>query len=164
MKFRWGLCVCPSHVRSVARCLFHGSSWRHQMETFSRYWPFVRGIHRSPVNSPNKGRWRGTLMFSLIWAWMNGWVNNREAGDYYLNQCWNIQWNFNRNSYIFIQEYPFENVGWKMASILSRSQCVKFLPPSTSWLSINFGIIGASPVLVWHITITAHQKAFCGGS
>ena len=25
--------------------------WRHQMETFPRYWSFVRGIHRSPVNS-----------------------------------------------------------------------------------------------------------------
>ena len=29
--------------------------WHHQMETFPRYWPFVRGIHRSPVNSPQKG-------------------------------------------------------------------------------------------------------------
>ena len=55
--------------------------WRHQMETFPRYWPFVRGIHRSPVNSPHKGQWRGALMFSLICAWINGWVNNREAGD-----------------------------------------------------------------------------------
>ena len=55
--------------------------WRHQMETFSRYWPFVRGIHRSPVNSPHKGRWRGALMFSLICVWINGWVNNREAAD-----------------------------------------------------------------------------------
>ena len=44
-------------------------------------WPFVRGIHRSPVNSPHKGQWRGALMFSLICAWINGWVNNREAGD-----------------------------------------------------------------------------------
>ena len=26
--------------------------WRYQMETFPRNWPFVRGIHRSPVNSP----------------------------------------------------------------------------------------------------------------
>ena len=51
--------------------------WKHN---FSRYWPFVRGIHRSPVNSPHKGQWRGTLMFSLICAWINGWVNNREAG------------------------------------------------------------------------------------
>ena len=55
--------------------------WRHQMETFPRYWPFVRGIHRFPVNSPHKGQWRGVLMFSLICVWINGWVNNREAGD-----------------------------------------------------------------------------------
>ena len=33
-----------------------------------RYWPFVRGIHRSPVNSPNKGQWRGALVFSFICA------------------------------------------------------------------------------------------------
>ena len=48
---------------------------------FPRYWPFVRGIHRSPVNSPHKGQWRGALMFSLICAWTNAWVSNREAGD-----------------------------------------------------------------------------------
>ena len=48
---------------------------------FPRYWPFVRGIHRSPVNSPHKGQWRGALMLSLIFSWINRWVNNREAGD-----------------------------------------------------------------------------------
>ena len=48
---------------------------------FPRYWPFVRGIHRSPVNSPHKGQWRRALMLSLICAWINGWVNNRDAGD-----------------------------------------------------------------------------------
>ena len=42
--------------------------WKH----FPRYWPFVRGIHRSPVNSPHKGQWRGALMFSLICARING--------------------------------------------------------------------------------------------
>ena len=57
------------------------SWWRHQMETFPRYWPFVRGIHRSPVNFPHKGQWRGALKFSWICVWINGWVNNREAGD-----------------------------------------------------------------------------------
>ena len=41
----------------------------------------VRGIHRSPVNSPHKGQWREDLVFSLICAWTNGWVNNRVAGD-----------------------------------------------------------------------------------
>ena len=38
-------------------------------------------IHRSPVTSPHKGKWRGALMFSLIWVWINGWVNNGEAGN-----------------------------------------------------------------------------------
>ena len=51
--------------------------WRHS----PRYWPFVRGIHRSPVNSPHKGQWRGALMFSLTWAWTNSWANNGDAGD-----------------------------------------------------------------------------------
>ena len=65
--------------QSMAVFLYHNDviKWKH----FPRYWPFVRGIHRSPVNSP---QWRGALMFSLIcvWSvWINGWVNNREAGD-----------------------------------------------------------------------------------
>ena len=51
--------------------------WKH----FPRYWPFVRGIHRSPVNSPHKGQWRGALMFSLTCAWINGWVNNHGVCD-----------------------------------------------------------------------------------
>ena len=34
-----------------------------------------------PVNSPHKGLWRGALVFSLICVWIDGWVNNREAGD-----------------------------------------------------------------------------------
>ena len=51
-----------------------------------------------------------------------------------LNQCWNIvnwtptnklQWNIDRNSWIYIQENPFENVVCEIASILSRLQCVK---------------------------------------
>ena len=48
---------------------------------FPRYWTFVRGIHRSPVNSPHKGQCRGVLIFPLICVWINGWVNNREARD-----------------------------------------------------------------------------------
>ena len=31
--------------------------WKH----FPRYWPFVRGIHQSPVNCPHKGQWRGVF-------------------------------------------------------------------------------------------------------
>ena len=51
--------------------------WNH----FTRYLTFVRGIHRSLVNSPLKGQWRGALKFSLICAWINGLVNSPETGD-----------------------------------------------------------------------------------
>ena len=33
------------------------------------------------MNSPHKGQWRGALMFSLVCAWINCWVNNHEASD-----------------------------------------------------------------------------------
>ena len=42
--------------------------WKHSL----RYWPFVRGIHRWPMDSAHKGQWRGALMFSLTCAWING--------------------------------------------------------------------------------------------
>ena len=67
--FFYHMAITPSHDDVI--------KWKH----FPRYWPFVRGIHRSPVNSPHKGHWRGALIFSLICVWINGWVNNREAGD-----------------------------------------------------------------------------------
>ena len=51
--------------------------WKH----LPRYWPFVRWIHRPPLDSPHKGQWRGALMFSLIFAWTNGWAKSRDAGD-----------------------------------------------------------------------------------
>ena len=55
--------------------------WRHQMETVSALLVICAG--NSPVSGefPHKGQWRGVLMFSLICARINGWVNNREAGD-----------------------------------------------------------------------------------
>ena len=66
------LCICEAF-------------WNHddviKWEHFPPYWPFVRGIHRSPVNSQHKGQWRGALMFSLVCAWIYDWVNNSEAGD-----------------------------------------------------------------------------------
>ena len=49
---------------------------------FPRYWPFVRGIHWSPVNSFHKGQWRGALVFSLICTTRtNGCVMNQNTGD-----------------------------------------------------------------------------------
>ena len=69
---------CQDHELTAGDA-YHGDviKWKH----FPRYWPFVRGIHRSPVNSPHKGQWHGALTFFFICAWINDWVNNREAGD-----------------------------------------------------------------------------------
>ena len=55
--------------------------WRHQMETFSALLALCAGNSPVPVNSPHKGQWRGALMFSLICARINDWVNKLEAGD-----------------------------------------------------------------------------------
>ena len=65
-------------LRSRLLRTFQVTWWRHQMETFSALLATCAG---NPVNSPHKGQWRGALMFSLICAWINGRVNNREAGD-----------------------------------------------------------------------------------
>ena len=78
-------------------CVWHDDviKWKH----FPRYWLFVRGIHRSPVNSPLKGQWRGfDVFFDLrlnkrlskqwwgwwfkapsrsLWCHCNEWVTNQ---------------------------------------------------------------------------------------
>ena len=61
--------------------------WRHQMETFSASLAICAG--NSPVSGefPHKGQWRGVFMFSLICVWINGWVNNGEAGWYETPSC-----------------------------------------------------------------------------
>ena len=51
--------------------------WKH----FPRYWPLCAGNSPVPGDFLAQGQWRGALMLSLICAWINGWVNNREAGD-----------------------------------------------------------------------------------
>ena len=62
---------------SIPRRVFNHDDvikWKH----FPRYWPFVRGIHRSPVNSTHKGQWRGAFSFSLIC--LNGRLSKQSWG------------------------------------------------------------------------------------
>ena len=85
LKAFWKFCGVPAMLQFL---LFLSSlslfdryddviKWKH----FSPYWPFVRGIYRSPVNSLHKCQWRGALIFSFTCAWINSWVNNRGTGD-----------------------------------------------------------------------------------
>ena len=59
-------CIQIQTFKKVNAATIHDDviKWEH----FPCYWPFVRGIHRSPVNSLHKGQWRGTLKFPLFCA------------------------------------------------------------------------------------------------
>ena len=73
----WCQAIAQTYIICVLDIHDDVIKWKH----FPRYRPFVRGIHRSPVNSPHKGQWRRALMFLLICTRINGCVNNGEAGD-----------------------------------------------------------------------------------
>ena len=60
-----GQTITSTTTSFFKNCLWK-SWWRHRMETFSAFRPFVRGIHRSPMNSPLIGQWRGALMFFYL--------------------------------------------------------------------------------------------------
>ena len=55
--------------------------WRHQMETFSALLALCAGYSTVTGEFPTQRPVTRALMFSLIRAWINSWVNNREAGD-----------------------------------------------------------------------------------
>ena len=65
--------------------------------------------------------------------WFRKWLVACSAPNHYLNQCclivnWTLrnkfQWNFNKNSEVFIHENSLENVICKMVNILSRGRWV----------------------------------------
>ena len=56
--------------------------WRHQNGNIFRVTGHLCGEFTGDRWIPcTNGQWRGALMFSLIYVWINGWVNNHEAGD-----------------------------------------------------------------------------------
>ena len=59
--------------------VFIGSAWHRHKFSQHKTEP-DRNLH-VPGEFPHKGQWRRALMFSLICVWINGLVNNREAGD-----------------------------------------------------------------------------------
>ena len=93
--------------------LYHDDviKWKH----FPCYWPFVRGIHRSPVNSTHKGQWLGASIFSLICCWIKSWVNNREADDL-------RRYRAHYDVIVTSQNGPMPNTGNKYGLELTKTQ------------------------------------------
>ena len=70
------------YLEFIEKTHYNGFSWwRHQMETFSALLALCAGNSSVTGELPTQGQWRGALKFSLICAWIHGWVNNREAGN-----------------------------------------------------------------------------------
>ena len=65
--------------RKISPILSHDDVIKWKL--FPCYWPFVRGIHRSPVDSPQKSQWRGDLLF-VSSAPEQTRANNRDTGDF----------------------------------------------------------------------------------
>ena len=60
----WSMCDGGTvRLTAITQTAQHGDVIKRKQ--FPRYWPFVRGIHRSPVNSRHKGQWRGALMLFI---------------------------------------------------------------------------------------------------
>ena len=54
--------------------------WRHQMETFSALLALCAGKSLVTGEFPSQRSVTRAFMFSMIGAWINGWVHKREAG------------------------------------------------------------------------------------
>ena len=132
------------------------------METlFPRCWPFMRGIHRSPVDSTRKDQGRGGLMFSLICVWTNGWANIRDAGDLRRHRA-----------HYDSDKWLWSDISW---DVLTYSQKASFgiffvLAPISRWTNtwVIWGII--SPmycVKLWHAwvaLVASKPSSICPGS
>ena len=106
-------------------------------------------------NGMSPGR-RQAIIWTKCWNTVNWTLSNK------------LQWNLNRNSHIFIQENAFENVVCEIASMLSRSQCVKVLSHGCYfWCHIIYGnsaclftfeipidLVAAHTEVVWEMHIS----------
>ena len=114
-----------------------GPWWRHLMETFSALLALFAGELPVTGEFPSKDQWRGALMFSLICVWINGWVNNPNAGDLRrqrVNYDVTIM-TLNRNA----PRLSFSRTTRWSGSIWRPQAHVTRCPRKTKWRSISFG-------------------------
>ena len=104
-----------------------------------------------------EGQWRGTLIFSLICAWTNGWVNNREAGDlrhyraHYDASEWLLIISLYNKNYHLAAVGSHRN-GSKKLRVAARKSCYRSLQ-----LKLNDSVI--MPLIIWQL-YSSHLVVF----
>ena len=131
-------CRCPStytHV-NMARARQTRTWTRFFNEHISLVWKRQQYVYgqNAPWNMYFNSLRPSDAFMRRYHHWFRQWLVAWSAPSHYLNQCWHIvnltlmnklQWNFNRNANISIQENVFESVVCEMAAISSRPQSVK---------------------------------------
>ena len=89
LSSQWTVVLCQFSLlqrdgkwQYLTHCDLVTPKWRHihddviKWKHFPRYWPFVRGIYPRTTASDAE-------LWCFLWSapWLNGWVNNRAAGD-----------------------------------------------------------------------------------
>ena len=154
--------VTSSKVDEKAHDALHDNviKWKH----FPHYWPFVGGIHRSPMNFPHKGQWRRALMFPLICAWTNNWVNSWDTGDL---RCHWVHYDVTVMESVTIVDRVIMRSGahfmnnWFIV-IIQIQWKYNFVPIQDvlKWLLNNFAH-GTTDVLLWHVQIFFSNMVPC---
>ena len=131
--FLWGGGILVDHWSTISSCACRYAVTPCKYECHSKDLTFVKA-EISP-----KEKLSHLPLVPLICVsesgqhWFRYWVVVRMAPSHYLNQCclivnWTlrnkIQWNFNGNTKLFIDENTFENIVCEMAAILSRGRWV----------------------------------------
>ena len=73
--------ICWQHWFSHEDVMIWKPWWRHQMETFSALLALCAWNSLVTGEFPSQRPVTQSFDFCLIYAWTNGWVNNRETGD-----------------------------------------------------------------------------------
>ena len=153
--FKTWTVVCNNLRLMIRKLKVHDDTkWKR----FPRYWPYVRGIHRSAVNSPHKGQWRGALNFYLICSWINGWVNNGEAGDLRRHGAhYNVTVMIYHEIFVIHPDHNEHGAVWKLFGQNSiRTVSHHHTKFQRAWPVIryfSFGISAREAMCMWHLTL-----------
>ena len=102
--------------------------WKH----FQRYWPFVRGIHQSPVNSPHKASDAELWLFSLICARQR--LSKQSRCRWFETPSSSLWRHFNAHALIYLAL-------WKCLSLLTH--------PCSNELNVKLTIIRRRHMVPW---------------